>query len=298
MGGIKEEVCNALILPRRSRDFLNGMGSVLDVNLYLSQNRFCYKIRSDSKKYASLLGEGIYKNEIQSDNIYETEAQLFIEHLNCRSRRAAEHFRCHRFYEFQIHDKLILGEGGGVYHNIQPLRLHPLYGIPYIPASVIKGTLRSVWVIERYGGDEEKAKEDDGFLQLFEGKGAADQPSEGKLIFFDIYPKEFTIGLDVQTVHYKRYYDSNQSKGRLKQPTDDQSPVPVLFVCLRKGVFPVFIANHDENVWDHRKEEIDEMIELMFTQYGIGAKTALGYGTGKVSWEESSTYFDANPKCT
>lgn len=290
MNRADSNVYDNLIIPQASKDFLKRMENILEVNLYLSQNRFCYEKPTDAdkkasrkdsseenqKKYGSLLAVGISKRGIDYTDIYENEAAELMERLNRRNKKIAGMFVCSKFYKLEPYDKMIIGEGGGVYHDIQPLRLHPLYGVPYIPASVMKGTLRSVWMMERYGGDEKRAENDDDFILLFGGIRKDGKRMEGKLSFFDIYPERFKIGLDVQTIHYNSYYNSN------RQPTDDQSTVPVLFVCLRKAAFPVFIACNDEHVWNQWKKEIDSMVKYMFTQYGIGAKTALGYGIGSL----------------
>ena len=275
---IKHDVYDKLILPQDSKEFLRRMNCIPDINLHLSQNRYCYeKMTNSGKKYSTLILAEISKRSLDYTEIYEKEAPVLIERLNYRNQKIVETFQCHKFYRLDIYDKLMIGESS-VYHGMQPLRLHPLYGIPYIPASVIKGTLRSVWIMERYGGDTEKAESDDGFIELFGGKRKDGKRFEGRLSFFDTYPERFSIGVDVQTIHYRYYYDKPN-----KRPTDDQSTLPVFFGCLRKAAFQVGIASNDEAVWKPRQKELDAMVKCMFTQYGIGAKTALGYGTGSLS---------------
>lgn len=219
---------------------------------------------------------GIRDGFIRHTDIYNKNAEGLMRLLNRRNKKIVERYECSLSYEFEPHDKLILGEGGGVYFDMQPLRLHPLYGITYIPASVLKGTLRSVWVSERHGGKEEEAEKDEDFIHLFGGKRKDNIHFEGNLRFIDLYPKSFMIGLDVQTVHYKNYYN----KGH-KEFTDVQSgKTPFYFVCLKKAVFPISIACNETELWTRWHNELDNMMNCMFVQYGIGAKTALGYGCG------------------
>ena len=276
---LKDVEYKRLILPRNSIAFLERMGKVSDMNLHLAQNRFGCEVlldkKNDSKKsYSSLLTELVRKEGKKDLCFCNGKLTKLMELLDQRNKRIMESFPFHEEYLFHPYDKLILGDGTGAYLGAQPLRLHPLYGIPFIPASVIKGTLRSAWILERYGGDEKRAECAEEFVDLFGGNGKEISAREGKLRFFDIFPDHFEIGMDVQTVHYKDYYGSSDI-----QPTDDQVTKPVFFMCLRNAEFPIFICCRDEKIWTGCKGELDDMMENVYKLYGIGAKTALGYGT-------------------
>lgn len=284
MNDIDRVIYEKLMLPKDSINFLKEMGNVLDINLYLAQNRFYFEKditnpksknkKVNEKEYGSLLAERVRYNCIQETEIYE-KLKEFLGLLNSHNKIIAESFSFQESYRFKPYDKLLLGEGSGAYLNIQPLRLHPLYGIPYLPSSVLKGTLRSVWVNEKYGGNENEAEADDNFVLLFGGRKKDSKQVEGKLVFFDIFPERFAIGLDVQTVHFDDYYKTKQ-----KEPTDDQKTKPVSFMCLRKALFSIVIACNERKVWENWKEDLDSMVSCMIKQYGIGAKTTLGYGVG------------------
>lgn len=281
MNDIDRNLYEKLILPRDAIGFLKAMGNVLEINLYLAQNRFYFKrdmtgsSRKKEKEYGSLLGERVRRNGINETDCNEINQMGLLGLLNKRNKEIAGNFLFWEKYTFEPYDKLLLGEGSGAYIDAQPLRLHPLYGIPYLPSSVLKGTLRSVWVSEKYEGKEEKAEADDDFILLFGGKRSDSKQVEGKLVFLDIFPETFEIGLDVQTIHFDEYY-----KPKHIEPTDDQDTKPVSFICLRRAVFSIIIACDDQEVWGTWKAEIDDMVDCMMTQYGIGAKTALGYGVG------------------
>ncbi|MBT9778142.1 type III-B CRISPR module RAMP protein Cmr6 [Clostridium sp. MCC353] len=306
--GVKYE---KLILPNSSIEFLVKMGRISDMNLYLAQNRFGCEIKLERKKdagkgadkkedskrenskkeeskkeeskkeepkknYSSLLAEFV-RNDSKKDTYFcGGKLTKLMELLNRRNKGIMDSFPFHEEYPFHPYDKLILGVGTGAYLGTQPLRLHPLYGIPFIPASVIKGTLRSAWISERYDGDEKKAEKAEDFIDLFGGNGKEVDAREGKLRFFDIFPNRFEIGLDVQAVHYKDYYGNSTIP-----PTDDQITMPVFFMCLRKAEFNIFICCRDEKVWNGCKGELGCMMDKVYKIYGIGAKTALGYGIVK-----------------
>ena len=159
-------------------------------------------------------------------------------------------------------DKLAIGIGEtSPYDTTLLMTLHPLYGIPYIPATAIKGMLSHYW--------QQEINNEEGVLQILFG----DQDNQGKLIFFDIFPKKYKLDFDVMTPHYSDYYGGKAS------PTDDNNPIPITFPCVKEASFDVYIACQDTELLE--KHEVKENLEKAFQEYGIGAKTALGYGLGK-----------------
>ena len=158
--------------------------------------------------------------------------------------------------------KLAIGIGEeSPYDTTLLMTLHPLYGIPYIPATVIKGMLSHYWHQEV--NDEESVLQ-----ELF---GNANQ--QGKLTFFDIFPKQYTLNFDVMTPYYSDYYQGNAP------PTDDQNPIPITFPCVENAIFNVYIAYQEAGILV--KYKVEEELGKAFKHYGIGAKTALGYGISK-----------------
>lgn len=129
--------------------------------------------------------------------------------------------------------------------------------------------LRSYIILEKFDSKEEKALEDDDFKKIF---GSLEQ--EGEVIFFDAFPtSKPTIKVDVMTPHYKHYY----SEG--KAPTDTENPVPINFLTVENTEFEFFIASKEElkNLKIKDKSIIDWFKEAL-VNYGIGAKTSVGYG--------------------
>jgi len=174
-------------------------------------------------------------------------------------------------FTFKLLDKLAIGVGGeSPYDDLLLMTLHPLYGLPYLPATAIKGMLLS------YYEQTDKIKEEER-NKLFGSKKNASQ-----LIFFDTFPKEndFQIDFDVFTPHYGDYYGG---KGKVA-PTDDQDTKVITFPCVKNGKngkktsFDVYIACRDEKLGQQYSETLYSGLEEAFKYYGLGAKTALGYG--------------------
>lgn len=190
------------------------------------------------------------------------------------------------------------------------LSLHPVYGFPMIPASSIKGVLRS-WIIEEvFGKDEGKAlKESKLFCDIFGcGKNSwYGTERQGMVTFLDAYPQPgFRVEPEVMTPHYTEYYTGD------KPPADWLSPKPVIFLTVTEAIFGFRMG------WSNRFEEIksyqhikkgekspvedplwratlDRTSHLLphslnlgdllnwwltdvLKNHGIGAKTAVGYG--------------------
>lgn len=189
--------------------------------------------------------------------------------------------------KFQDHPFIIsqqsrwaIGIGGvSPYGNLLLPTLHPLYGIPYLPASTLKGLMRHCWI------DADENEEAEEVLKLF--GSSIDEISDdeingadrmGQLVFFDSYPDPDCKGKlvkDVFTPHYQDYYSSFGST----PPTDDQNPIPIEFLCTEDFRFKIYIGTRKE-LNDNEKNKLQKALIYVFSEQGIGAKTALGYGRG------------------
>ncbi|AYQ36640.1 type III-B CRISPR module RAMP protein Cmr6 [Runella sp. SP2] len=164
---------------------------------------------------------------------------------------------------------LVVGLGGhSVYET--SMTLHHIYGVPYIPASSIKGVVRSWIILDMFDNKESSALEDDTFVKWF-----GSQSSAGKLVFFDAFPNEKPrIEPDIMNVHYPKYYQGTEP------PTDTQSPVPVSFLTVTKSPFKFFIGSSELNINSDKLKDktIEDWLKDALINHGIGAKTAIGYG--------------------
>lgn len=179
--------------------------------------------------------------------------------------------------------RLVVGLGGtSVYET--SMTLHHIYGIPYIPASSIKGVLRSWILINCFDGmndpnAEERAMKDNVFAGIF---GTDDNASDskahrGNLIFFDAFPiKAPTIEADIMTPHYSKWYSEGEA------PSDTQKLTPIPFLTVAEGTEFQFIVGKKGNKGllnkPFRDKTIIEWLKEALSEHGIGAKTAVGYG--------------------
>lgn len=100
---------------------------------------------------------------------------------------------------YKIDWKLAIGLGNeSVYET--SIKLHHIYGIPYIPGSSIKGAIRSHIILEKFGKDkngnldlkkaEARALEDQEFCDIFgcPKESLYEESRQGKVIFLMLYP--------------------------------------------------------------------------------------------------------------
>ena len=218
------------------------------------------------------------------------------------------------FYPFTSRSRLIIGLG-----SIHPLEtsitLHHIFGIPYIPGSALKGVCRMVafWELAQNFGvieDERKLQE---LQKKFYGElvdnndknkeilkyqllfGA--QNFKGLLLFLDAYPEISGDGklfdLDVMNVHYPKYYSGNEP------PADWQNPNPIFFLTVKEGILFNFYVLFDEYRFNRLKKdkseltsvledlnienEVKSLLKQALQNFGIGAKTSLGYGIFQIT---------------
>ncbi len=159
--------------------------------------------------------------------------------------------------------RFVIGLGSESIYEVS-ITLHHIYGFPYIPGSAVKGITRS-WVINtEFSQIEESALKDEVFVNVF-----GDQKNRGKVVFMDAFPKENpTIEVDIMNPHYNEYY----SEG--KPPADYLSPVPVQFLTVTNTNFEFILMSKDKEMLDKAKVWLKDALST----YGIGAKTAVGYG--------------------
>lgn len=175
--------------------------------------------------------------------------------------------------------RLLIGSEQSIYET--SIKLHHIYGIPYIPASAIKGVVRSYTILEYFADELEKYKDRYSKFEdevLFKCNWFVDifgsQENEGRVIFFDAFPtSKPTIKVDIMNPHYGHYYNEG------KAPTDTKNPIPINFLTVENTEFEFFIASKES--LDNFQVK-DTAFEIYFQEalknHGIGAKTAVGYG--------------------
>lgn len=156
-------------------------------------------------------------------------------------------------------------------------------GLPYIPASSIKGIVRFSHTLSIIDEAIKRGKvnnyyfddEDDwtNIPKMF-GKGG-DKGNIGSVIFLDAYPENTpNLKEDIMNPHYGPYYLEEEAPG------DYHNPVPIKFLTVEKGTRFIFRALILKSV--NKDGEISNLVKDAFkealTTHGVGAKTAVGYG--------------------
>ena len=221
----------------------------------------------------------------------------------------------------EIDWRLIIGLGNeSVYET--SMTLHHIYGIPYIPASAVKGVVRSWIITELFDNIETQAIQDAGFCDIFgcpkkikEQESHYKEDRQGKIWFFDAFPTSAPkIEADIMNPHYGDYYRGE------KPPADYLSPVLIHFLTVKDTSFqfvfgikedikaselktdnqpktklifdsknqPIKLKNENGEIKELSMEssllEITEVwLQKALTEHGVGAKTAVGYGYMKGS---------------
>lgn len=143
------------------------------------------------------------------------------------------------------------------------LLVHPIYGIPYVPGSALKGLVRAYAHLEDLDDDESIL---------------GTQEQGGVVIFFDAVPdRPLLLDVDIMNPHYPKYYRDTQDT---VPPSDDQDPNPVHFLAVAApSVFHFAVAPRLTDGTSREKVEKAAMwLKEALRDYGIGAKTNAGYG--------------------
>lgn len=163
-------------------------------------------------------------------------------------------------------------------------------GLPYIPASSIKGVLRLACAINlaKNKYSDGNVPDDDETLVRYFGSESDKNPKRGQLIILDAYSENVPkLKLDIMNPHFRNYYRGKDDNGKEhKQPVETESPNPIKFLAVKEETAFVFrcafmpLGNEilsDEEI----QKDVDEMFDTAFETVGFGGKTAIGYGRFK-----------------
>lgn len=200
-------------------------------------------------------------------------------------------------FDLKLQWRLIVGLGAS-HPQETSMTLHHIFGIPYIPGSALKGVSRHYMIWKFVDENEEelnlrlcksnfaellkelnKALEKEENLTVSVGNISFEdlihifgtQKRQGKIIFFDAYPiEEIKLKIDIMNPHYPDYYTKD------KPPTDWQNPIPIKFLTVEDTKFQFYLAakDKDQNLLNHARKILNDAL----LNYGVGAKTSLGYG--------------------
>ncbi len=220
-------------------------------------------------------------------------------------------------FHAKLTSPLVTGIGESHPHEISMVFDHTT-GIPYLPASGIKGVARLAYIIDQVleekdgtkvvkeefsGSDEINEKDVEGLFSHF---GSHD--NRGGIMFLDAYPVTVpSLKADIMTPHYPDYYSNENST---TPPADNQGPRPIKFLTIPAGTEFVFRVLIDEKNIDAEDAGEDVAAPRCGVEYrdaqtthtthqrhvativgaalkeGVGAKTALGYGRFEIAGTE------------
>lgn len=158
---------------------------------------------------------------------------------------------------------------------------HRNMGIPYIPASSIKGAVRYAYCVNYAQNHPERVSEGmleesdvPGLKELF-GSSDAKKAFRGGFAFMDCCADQVpTLKMDIMNPHFGKYYQNIHDRG----PEEIESPVPIKFLVVEKGPvyrFRGFFLNPEARKYEN---DLIQAVKAALTLLGIGAKTAVGYG--------------------
>lgn len=255
------------------------------MNAYLALTKLNGSARESELKRAILQKDqkrALYSDVIQKYNgIWEQDSQkewyshTFEQYYKGLEALGSESYNC----TLVSISPLTLGQGQPSVLETH-LTLHPIYGVPYLPGTAIKGT--AAHYCHSYLG-----KQDEDFLLggsyynlLF---GTTDQA--GKIHYYDalVTPEKVSgsLELDVLTPHHQAYNQivvGQGSAGAESAPHDDDSPVPVHFLNIR-GDFKLHLSYQGLGEQARKWLEIAaEIVTAAVGQEGLGGKSNAGYG--------------------
>ena len=173
-------------------------------------------------------------------------------------------------------------------------------GIPYIPASSVKGVLRLAHAVNIADGRTEIPESE---LEKYFGTSDQKQKNKykGQIVVLDAYPADVpNLKVDIMNPHYSNYYSG---KGNV-QPVETEFPNPIKFLAVQQGTKFVFncafipLKNDDKSpiLTETETKEIESMFSTAFEKVGFGGKTSIGYGRFKRVNGVAETFQTPQPK--
>lgn len=146
------------------------------------------------------------------------------------------------------------------------LTLHPVYGVPFLPGTSLKGILRAWVLTQSWGADWQEGGV---YSRALFGQGG----HEGAAAVVDILdalpvPGTAMFTLDVLTPHHADYYKGGGA------PLGWEGPNPVQFLAAAKAVRYRVVVEGDP-AW---VTKATEWLALALAERGVGAKSRGGYG--------------------
>jgi CRISPR-associated protein Cmr6 len=212
-------------------------------------------------------------------------------------------------FKAELKSPLITGIGQTHPNEVGMVFDHTM-GIPYIPASSVKGIVRFAHMLELIKSENleeyKKSDKDGEYVDESNSKtlipcifgGDADEEKEGKketkklkgkVVFLDAYPVNVPdLHVDIMNPHYGDYYSDENGK---IPPADYLDPTPIKFLTVKPGTKFIFraIMPNDSDLLQTVKTAFENALK----DEGVGAKTAVGYGRFEIQNSEEKAPLSA-----
>jgi len=216
-------------------------------------------------------------------------------------------------FEADLSSALVMGLGNE-HPTEKGFRFDWALGIPFIPATGIKGVVRLAYLVNmlnaEYPDDEQGAQ---AFCEKLEKDETLPEPVKrifgyageksalrGGVIFLDAYPEALPrLKAEIMNCHYPDYLNKGQ-----RGPTEDQNPNPQKYWAVdpvlsdgKTRVRFVFRMLLHKSVAedDGYRAAFDAAVRAALEEHGLGAKTAVAHGrftTSKARGQEPDTSGD------
>ncbi|TMC18975.1 MAG: type III-B CRISPR module RAMP protein Cmr6 [Chloroflexi bacterium] len=213
--------------------------------------------REDTKSRRELVDEVAQQPEPAEYLAFFTRWQAILKDCRAQTRKV------------RVRGRMVIGLGSESLLEAS-ISLHRTYGVPYIPASALKG-LAASYAHHRLGDEWRKGG-------MFHRVVFGDADNAGYITFFDgLYIPGTEQGgralvPDVITVHHQKYY---QNTAQVPYDSDDPTPIPFLSAT---GHYLLALSAPD---FEQPTRWIDITFQILaeaLDKLGIGAKTSSGYG--------------------
>ena len=154
-------------------------------------------------------------------------------------------------------------------------------GVPYLPASSIKGVLRLAHAVNIANGRSAIPNNE---LDSYFGSTDDSTPQKGSIIFLDAYPiVPPVIKTDILNPHFSQYYE-----GKNQSPIEKEEPNPIQFLSVELNTVFCFRCVLSKPLSEKDKQIICEAFQTAFSAIGFGGKTSIGYGRFKSMTENEA----------
>jgi len=249
----------------------------------MNLHQYITKYRGSDSKLETVVRESGDKAQFYWEAINKFEAET-IREIDWYSHRMERYYsvtgapRSCTFF-LDCTSRLVIGQGVSSVLETH-LSTHPVYGVPFIPGSALKG-LAAHYCHNRLGQNPTFRMNGSSYNVLF-----GNQEKAGMIHYCDAFPTPETVAdalhLDILTPHHQKYNQlrtNDLANGQnAPSPRDDDSPVPVPFLTVKAKFRVLLTCESDQPEADEWLEIAKTIVTKAAEQEGLGGKTNSGYG--------------------